>query len=111
MPNSEWHGYLKEAATEKDVVAVCNRFLTLWTFEELGRLPAACQPKTVVEVEDVAPYALKLLVPLGKGDATTAPMLHRMSTFFTKAALRLTQISAAQSTPVPADREPGFRAF
>lgn len=109
MSGSDWHGRLKEASTERDVIAVCNRFLTVWTFEDLGKLPAACQPKTVVELEDVGPYALKLIAPLGSGDASTAPMLHRMSTFFTKAALRLLQIAALQPQPIPAEQKSGSR--
>lgn len=105
MPGSEWNDHLKDASTAKDVIAVCNQFLTLWTFEDLGKLPAACQPHTVVELEDVNAYALKLIAPLGARDATAAPMLHRMSTFFTKAALRLIQIDALQLQPVPAEQK------
>ena len=93
---SSWHSNLSEASTERDVIAVCNRFVTGWTFTELGQLPAICQPKSVIGSEDVSPYALKLIAYLGNGNAATAPMLHRMSTFFTKAALRLLQITEPQ---------------
>ena len=65
MPGSDWHNYLKEATTENDVVAVCNRFLAVWTFEDLGRLPAACQPKTSLEIEDIGDYAVKLAPVFG----------------------------------------------
>ncbi|MEP7069839.1 MAG: hypothetical protein ABI789_11380 [Usitatibacter sp.] len=42
---------------------------------------------------DVSPYALALIRQLGVGERATAPGLHRLTTFFTKAALRLAQIS------------------
>ena len=103
MPGSDWHNHLKEASSAKDVITVCNQFLMTWTFADLGHLPAACQPKTVMELEDVEPYALQLATPLAKADPAAVPLLHRMSAFFTRAAQRLTQITAAHAQPVVAE--------
>jgi hypothetical protein len=92
-----WHNHLNEASTEENVVAVCNAFLAAWTFQELGQLPALCQPRTVIESKDVGPYAFRLIEKLGDRDAATAPTLHRMTTFFNKAARRLVEIGAPQA--------------
>jgi hypothetical protein len=59
----------------------------------LAELPASCVPARVVEVRDVSPYALRLIRQLGIGDRATDPVLHEVTTFFTKAALRLAQIT------------------
>ena len=103
MPGSDWHNHLKEAASKTDVIAVCNQFLMTWTFADLGHLPSACQPKTVMELEDIEPYALQLATPLAKADPASVPMLHRMSAFFTRAAQRLGQIASAHAQPVVAE--------
>lgn len=93
MPATSWNSRLDDATTAHAVTELCDRFVTAWTFQELGQLPATCQPQFAVETGDVSPYALKLVAWLGERDAGAAPMLHRMSTFFSKAALRLAQIA------------------
>lgn len=98
MPATTWNSRLDEATTADAVTTLCDRFVTAWTFHELGQLPAACQPNDVVETDDVSPYALKLVERLGERDAAAAPMLHRMSTFFSKAALRLAQIADLEAS-------------
>ena len=104
MPTT-WNSSLDDATTADAVTSICDRFVTAWTFQELGQLPAACQPNDVVETDDVSPYALKLVERLGERDAAAAPMLHRMSTFFSKAALRLAQIAALEAkAPGGADK-------
>jgi hypothetical protein len=95
MSDGGWQGHLNEAATQRDVVSVCNQFLTMWTEADLAELPESCRPKPVIALEDVRPYAVKLVLELGNRDDTTARVMHRMSTFFTKAALRLAEIGAA----------------
>jgi hypothetical protein len=88
-----WQSRLDEASTKDDVVGVCKEFLALWTAEELAQLPASCQPKAAIAAEEVNYYALTLIRQSDIGDRSSAPLLHRMSTFFTKAALRLAQIT------------------
>jgi hypothetical protein len=99
MSEMTWDTRLDEATTEGAVVALCDRFLAGWTFQDLGRLPATCQPRRVIEANDISPYAVELSGRLDERDAGTAPMLHRMSTFFTKAQLRMAQIAQAQTAP------------
>ena len=88
-----WQGRLNEASTTDDVAVVCGAFLASMTPVALADLPAACQPKEHLEVQDISPYALSLIRQLGIGDRSSAPALHEVTTFFTKAALRLAQIT------------------
>jgi hypothetical protein len=94
MSTIGWQGRLNEASSQEDVVFVCRQFLGLWTPQEIAELPEVCRPKDRLDVDDVNPYAIMLIWHLGIGDRATAPMLHRMSTFFTRAALRLAEIRA-----------------
>ena len=110
MSDGGWQGHLNEAATQLDVVNVCNQFLTMWSAADLAELPEACRPKDVIALEDVSPYAVKLVLELGDRDDTTARMMHRMSTFFTKAALRLVEIGATSRGKVSHD-DPLHSAF
>jgi hypothetical protein len=87
-----WQGRLDESSTSEDVVNVCRDFLVLWSPHELAELPLSCRLKGMIDVHGINSYALTLIRQLGIGDRATDPMLHRMSTFFTRAALRLAQI-------------------
>jgi len=94
MSATPWNTRLDEATTERGVITVCDGFITSCSFEDLGKIPARCQPKHVMEPADVGPYALKLAERVGEGD--TAPTLQRMSAFFSQAALRLEQLALAR---------------
>ena len=88
-----WQGRLNEASTLEGVARVCNEFLASITPDEFDELPPSCRPRPEVTSRDVSPYALALIRQLGVGDRVGAPALHRLTTFFTKAALRLEQIT------------------
>ena len=92
-----WDSRLDDATTELAVADVCDRFVSGWSFQDLGQLPAACQPARVVEARHVSPYAEILVARLGASDSAAAPMLHRMSAFFTKAAQRMAQIATLEA--------------
>ena len=102
MPATSWDSRLDSATTPDDVAALCDRYVTAWSFQDLGQLPSSCQPVYGVEAGQVSPYALKLAERLGDRNADAAPMLHRMSSFFTKAAQRMAQIAASQPQPAAA---------
>lgn len=95
MSGTGWQAHLNESSTQAQIIAVCNQFVTMWTREELAELPEGCRPKDVIALEEVNPYAVKLVLELGDRDDTTARVMHRMSAFFTKAALRLAELGAA----------------
>ena len=88
-----WQGRLNEASTTDEVAVVCREFLASMTPVALAELPASCTPKERIEVQDVSPYALSLIRQLGIGSRSSAPALHEVTTFFTKAALRLAMIT------------------
>lgn len=92
MAVAGWQAQLDMASNEYAVAAVCNRFLSTWTAEELSEIPLSCRPDDVIEAEVIAPYAIRLIAAVGVGNRMSAPMLYRMSTFFTKAALRLADV-------------------
>jgi hypothetical protein len=102
-----WQQRLEQASCEEDVVDVCRDFLAPWTPEEIAQLPASCRPGDHFASGDVTRYALKLIGVLGIGNRATAPMLHRMSTFFTRAALRVGQITVKAADLPSRERRSG----
>ena len=99
-----WQGRLNEASTPEAIAGVCRAFLVSITPEALAEVPASCRPMQPLTVEDVSPYALTLIRKLGIGDRASAPVLHALTTFFTKAALRLAQISTQAAAMVAEQR-------
>ncbi len=91
-----WQGRLNEAATGDEVAAVAREFLAQLGGEVLAQLPQDVRPGTVSNAKNVVYYALKL-AHTEIGDARSAPVLHGLSTFFTKAALRIVQIDERRS--------------
>jgi hypothetical protein len=88
-----WQGRLNESSTADDVAAVCNEFLSFLTLQQRAELPESCLPAAHIGVPEINPFALRLIRQLGVGNRANAPVLHELTTFFTKAALRLAQIT------------------
>ena len=88
-----WQGRLNEASTTDAVAGVCREYLVTVSSAALAELADSCQPPEPIAVQDISPYALKLIRQLGIGNRASAPVLHEITTFFTKAALRLAQIT------------------
>jgi hypothetical protein len=88
---SGWQRRLSEASSPEDVVGIANEFLAQWSQEELAQLPVDCAPAAMVDAGQLTDYALKLAHrhTIGSGDLSA---MHRMATFFTKAALRVYKI-------------------
>ena len=97
-----WQARLTESATPAMVVAVAQDFLAALGAPELEEMPADCRPGPIDNPQHVMVYALRL-AHRHDGDAKSAPALHRVATFFTRAALRLYQI-AERSQEVAAER-------
>lgn len=94
---------LNEACDADSVAAVCDQFLGTWTDAELAGIPQTCQPPAVVEPDEIAPYAIRLIAEVGVGNRTTKPLLYAMSTFFTKAALRVAEMESPRAPPSPSN--------
>ena len=97
MAGIGWQAQLDKASNEDAIAAICNDFLSTWTLEEFSELPSTCRPCHVIEVDAIAPYAIKLISALDVGTRATAPSLYKMATFFTKAALRLFDVMEVDS--------------
>jgi hypothetical protein len=97
-----WQGRLNEASTPEDVVKVARDFLARWLPHELQRLPAECLPGKIVDADDVNQYALTLVQRSCAGDRMGDGLLQQMAAFFTRASLRLAQITA-QATEVSSE--------
>jgi hypothetical protein len=98
-----WQGRLNEAVSTEDVGAVVTDYLATWNSAALAELPISCKPDELLAVSDISPFALKLIRQLGIGNRASAPLLYELTTFFTKAALRLAQIGT-QAATVAAER-------
>jgi hypothetical protein len=108
MSAAAWQDRLNEASTREEVVLVVQDFLALWKPEEIAQLPPDCMPGTMEDAAQVNSYALKLAHrhTIWIGDVSA---LHRMATFFTKAALRVFQINDL-SAQVRSEKREGGRA-
>lgn len=98
MQASGWQAILEAASNADEVVTACNEFLDFWTAAELAEIPAKFLPPEHLAADDISRYAVNLIAAVGVGNRATVPALYGMSTFFTKAALRLAEVSS--STPV-----------
>lgn len=103
MKTKNWQVLLDEACDAKSVATVCDQFLGTWSDAERAGIPGTCQPPAVVEPDEIARYAIRLIAEVGVGNRTTKPMLYAMSTFFTKAALRVAEMEAPLAPPSPAN--------
>ena len=111
MTTAGWQRRLDEASTQEEVVLVVNDFLAVWTRDEIATLSEDCRPGPIENAQNVNAYALKLAHYQLSADLRASPELRRMTSFLTKAALRIYQIlehtgEFAPETPA-ADRGTG----
>ena len=91
-----WQGQLDQAATPEAVLAVARDFLAQVSPEEIAELPVDCRPGRLVDGDDIAIYAVTLARHAAEDDSHD--LLHKLSTFFADANLRMSQVLAqAQS--------------
>lgn len=102
--NRVWQMRLDDAWSNDDVLAIVAEFLAAWDSPELRAIPADLLPANLHEAAQVNAYAF-LLAHMLTGDARTQPGLHRMSTFFTKASLRIFQLAENARVPVAPGEE------
>ncbi len=101
-----WQGRLNEVATAREVAAVTREFLARLDAHEVAQLPEGLRPSAIGNARNVVYYALKLAHAYS-GDAKSQPVLHRVSSFLTKAALRIVQIDEQR---LAIERETGSSA-
>jgi len=93
-----WLARIREARTRDDVVSVARDFVAHLSPSELDRLPVECRPGAIAGEADLQEYALQLARHHAHGDA--ARVIHKLSSFFSSAAMRLAEL--AKPAP-PAD--------
>ena len=107
MADIGWDARLDESTYEDDVADVCNLFMRSWNVEQLAELPPLYRPGDVIEAGAIIPYAIRLIAAVGVGNRATDPVLYRMSTFFTKAALRIAELRGVVALQAPHGWSPG----
>ena len=85
-----WESRLQRAYSVDDVLRVINDFLATWGPEELAALPEHLRPWRMKGSDDVSLYAFRLMSRVTLPG--NAHILLRMSTFFSAASHRLSQI-------------------
>jgi hypothetical protein len=101
MATDGWQAKLDHARNEDAIAAICNDYVGSWTAAELAELPISCKPNASFNPDSISAYAIRLIAAVGVGNRASAPMLYKLSTFFTKAALRLADVMAI----APSDRD------
>lgn len=89
-----WQERLSAATRAEHVVDVARDFCAMITPEEASQLPADCRPGKLVDAQDVSDYAYVLVRLSCADEHLTNPILLKLATFFTRASLRLSQITA-----------------
>lgn len=104
--NKAWQARLDAASSTQDVLLVVGEFLAKWPPREREGIPVDLRPGAFDSGPQVIAYAFTLAQRLN-GTAKTDPELHRMSTFFTKASLRLYALAEEAAPASPAHAPPG----
>ena len=87
-----WPQRLKSARTEAEVVDVARDFLATFSPYDLARLPEELRPGRLVDGNDVNDVAFTLVRHDHDDGRGTARSIHRLTTFFTNASVRLTEL-------------------
>ncbi len=95
-----WQHRLAEAYDTEQVLWVVRDFIASWHPEELSALPAGCRPERMADADDVALYAFRLAQRTCCADGD-GPALQRMSTFFSAASHRVSQLMALSRHGAP----------
>lgn len=97
MPQS-WQDRLSRARTEAEVVEVGKDFIAQFSPYEIAALPEVCRPpKRLSDANDITEYAFSLVRHRCDGGEPSDYSAHRLTNFFSNAAVRLSQILHAQS--------------
>ena len=97
MPQG-WQDRLTHAQTETDVVEVARDFIAQFSPYEIAALPESCRPPNrVKDANDITEYAFTLVRHHCDNGEPHDYAAHRLTNFFSNAAVRLSKILHAQS--------------
>ena len=98
-----WPQLLAAAHSAHEVLAIARDFVASMDPDELAPLPVPCQPRKLVDADDVMAYAYELVRHhCGEHDRpAVVATVDKLSAFFSHATNRLSQLAA----PAPPMRE------
>jgi hypothetical protein len=100
-----WLGRLNSASSETDVITVVKDFVAELTPQDVARLPVACRPGKFLDSDDVTSLALTLVRHDCNDAAGSSRLVQKMSSFFSSASIRLSEILATASTSASESRQ------
>src|SRR5947209_17003365 len=89
-----WQQLLASATTPDEVISAARNFVAGIDHVQLSKLPPACQPGKLLDVEDVNSFAYELIRHHCGENDENAQTVQQLSGFFSQAAVRLSQLAA-----------------
>src|SRR2546421_4116084 len=89
-----WQQLLASASTPDEVICAARDFIASIDHVQLSKLPLACQPGKLLDVEDIHSYAYELVRHHCGNNDENAQTAQQLSAFFSQAAVRLSQLAA-----------------
>ena len=91
---TSWPQRLRVANTEQGVVDAARDFLATFSPYDLARLPESLRPGRIVDANDVSELAFTLVRQCHDDAQGTARCIHKLTSFFTQASVRLSELKA-----------------
>jgi hypothetical protein len=99
-----WDQRLASAESPEEVVGLARDFLASWHPADIAALPESCWPPRIKDADDVNAYAFQLVHARFRCQIDDRPV-ECMSSFFTAASHRLSQLIAAANSRDEEDDE------
>jgi hypothetical protein len=90
-----WEEKVDLADNESEVIQVARDYMAKLEPWEIAHLPVSCQPRKLMNANDVSEYAFDLMC-YERDNELTGPLLQRLSCFYSRAAIRLSQLMQAK---------------
>jgi hypothetical protein len=99
-PPEDWRNLIRATNREEEVLELVRDHMARWTPEEIAQLPEDCRPPRIRDAEDISRWAFELASTHCAAGATGQDDNHleRMLEFVTQAAVRLSELQAADPT-------------
>src|SRR5258706_16232849 len=101
LQHSRWQNLIQVAPSEGDTLALVRRYLGTLTEAEVARLPADCRPALPSSREEVASWAVHLVIQQMKftGEPEAVALLQQMAIVFSEANTRFAQLAQDSRAP------------
>ena len=97
-PVEDWRNLIRASTHEDEVIELVRGHMARWSPEEIARLPEDCRPPRIRDAEDISRWAFDLASTHCSQRMTVddEALLDRMLEFVTHAAVRLSELNAAE---------------